>query len=64
MLMAQARARQPSVTLVVVTAERTRETLARCQELGVSGFVAKPLDTRELHQHLDLVLAIARKRGG
>lgn len=62
-LMEQARARQPHVTLVAITGERTRETMARCQELGVSGFVTKPLDTRELHQHLDVVLAIARKRG-
>jgi two-component system capsular synthesis sensor histidine kinase RcsC len=63
-LMEQARARQPHLTLVAITAERTKQTMARCQELGVSGFVTKPLDTRELHQHLDLVLAIARKRGG
>jgi CheY-like chemotaxis protein len=64
MLMEQARSRQPHLTLVAITGERTRETMARCQELGVSGFVTKPLDTSELHQHLDVVLAIARKRGG
>jgi CheY-like chemotaxis protein len=62
-LMEQARARQPHLILVAITAERTRETAARCREIGVSGYVAKPLDTSELHQHLDLVLAIARKRG-
>jgi CheY-like chemotaxis protein len=58
-----AREKHPDLTLVVVTGNKSPDMIRRCETLGVSGFVAKPVETDELCQHLDIVLAIARKRG-
>jgi CheY-like chemotaxis protein len=57
------RAKHPDLTLVVVTGNKSPDIVQRCEKLGVSGLVSKPVETDELCQHLDIVLAIARKRG-